>query len=195
MAEQDALASFDMDQFAKPSIYLKFEPGKPVTVRVLTIDPIVYNNSFEDKRKGETVVQTKFAWIVFNFSLGKAQVMQTTPNLAKKLQELHVDPDFGANIRNIDLKITPPEAGTIAAYEVQVLPKAQAMSNEQIRAAMSLDLDKLFEDKNGMRINSYDPKKFKSADLDDGGAQSTGEGEDTTLLDDSEPINLDDIPF
>lgn len=194
MAE-DALKDFDMDQFQKPSVFLKFEPGKAVVVRVLTTDPVLYNTSFEDKKKNETVVTTKFAWIVYNFTKQMAQVMQTTPNLAKKLQELHVDPDFGANLKEIDLKITPPAAGIIAAYDVQVLPKPQEMTNEQVKECLKIKLDELFEDKGGMRMTSYDPKKFKPAVATEDTDDSEPEPEMPEGLEDGEPIDLNDIPF
>lgn len=196
MAEQDAFSSFDMDQFQKPSIYLKWEAGKALVLRVLTVDPVLYSSEFTDKKTQELVIATKFAFIVYNFTAKKAQVMQTTPNLAKKLQELHVDPDFGANIRQVDLKITPPAPGVIAAYEVQVLPKAQEMSNEQVTECMKIDLDKLFSDKGGMRMTAYDPKKLKGATPNDGVSVTSDDSTDTTdtKIDDT-PINLDDIPF
>lgn len=191
MADNDPLASFDFSNVTKAGVYLKFEAGKPVVVRVLTTDPVLYNTSFEDKKTGETVVSTKFAWIVYNFTAKSAQVMQTTPNLAKKLQELHNDPDFGSNLKAIDLKITPPAPGEIKAYDVQVLPKAQELTQDQLKELKKIDLDKLFEDKGGIRMNSYDPKTFKAA--------SAGEPEpqEDTVVEDigDEPINLDDIPF
>jgi hypothetical protein len=194
MPEHDPLSSFDMGQVMKPSVYLKFTPGEPVVVRVLTTDPYIFNSVFQDKKTGEDVISTKFAWTVYNFTAKQAQVMQTTPNLAKKLQELHGDVDFGANLKSIDLKITPPAPGVIAAYDVQVLPKVHEMTNEQIKAAMKINLDELFKDKFGMRMNSYDPNKFKSTTLGEQGGEDDTEEEDG-LLDGGEPLNLDDIPF
>lgn len=191
MSDNDALANFDFTNVTKAGVYLKFEAGKPVVVRVLTTDPIIYNTSFEDKKTGETVVSTKFAWIVYNFTAKAAQVMQTTPNLAKKLQELHNDPDFGSDLKAIDLKITPPAPGEIKAYDVQVLPKAQELTQDHLKELKKIDLDKLFEDKGGIRMNSYDPKTFKAASV-----QAEAEEADEVVEDVSdEPINLDDIPF
>jgi len=192
MPEKDALSSFDFSGVIKSGIYLKFEPGKPIVVRVLTTDPVVFNTSFEDKKTGETIVATKFAWVVYNFTAKAAQVMQTTPNLAKKLQELHTDVDFGADLKSIDLKITPPAPGVIAAYDVQVLPKTQVMTDEQIKECMSIKLDELFEDKGGVRMNSYDPKKFKTAAVEVN-ADDAIQSDD--MIEDGEPVDLSDIPF
>lgn len=196
MADNDPLSSFDLDQFRKPSVYLKFEPGKAVVVRVLSTDPVMYNTSFEDKKTGEQIVTTKFAWTVYNFTAKAAQVMQTTPNLSKKLQELHNDPDFGGDLKKMDLKITPPAPGVIAAYEVQVLPKTQEMTQEQVKEAMKIKLDELLKDKGGVRMSSYDPKKFKAASLQPSEA-AEGEEEGTDAVDElgGELINIDDIPF
>lgn len=193
MSEKDALSSFDFSGVIKSGVYLKFEPGKPIVVRVLTTDPVVFNTSFEDKKTGETIVATKFAWVIYNFSAKAAQVMQTTPNLAKKLQELHTDVDFGADLKSIDLKITPPAPGVIAAYDVQVLPKTQVMTDEQIKECMKINLDELFEDKGGIRMNSYDPKQFKAPAVETEPVESVDD--DADLITDGEPIDLADVPF
>jgi hypothetical protein len=193
MQEKDALSSFDMGQFTEKSVFLKFEPGKSVVVRVLTTDPIIFNTSFEDKKTGETVVTTKFAWVVFNFTANAAQVMQTTPNLTKKLQDLHNDPDFGSNIKSIDIKITPPEPGVIAAYDVQVLPKSQQLTDEQIKECMKINLEELFKEKGGHRMSFYNNKKRKNNILDNE-LEPESEPETSEKIEE-EPINLDDIPF
>ena len=63
MAESDALSKFDFNKVTKPSIFLRFEPGVPVKVRILTVDPVVSTTTFEDKKTGDEVVNTRFAFI------------------------------------------------------------------------------------------------------------------------------------
>jgi len=105
----DALSKFDFSKVIKTGSYLKFVPGEPVTMRILTTDPIIFSASFEDKRTGEEIVTTKFAWIIYNFTGEVAQVMETTPNLAKKIGELHKDPDFGEDIKKLTINMFSDE--------------------------------------------------------------------------------------
>lgn len=193
MSEQDALSKFDFSKVTKSGVFLQFEPGKPVTVRILTTNPVVYSTSFEDKSTGETVVATKFAFIVYNFSDNMAQVLKATPHMAKKIGEIHKDPDFGSNIKEIDLKITPPNKGEIKAYDVQVLPNARTLTKDQVDECRKIELDKLFEEQLGSRMSVYEPEEYKKPDV----TVKTGNIDDDGNLDidTDEPINLDDIPF
>lgn len=196
MAEADALSKFDFGSVTS-GIFLKFEAGKPLTIRVLTTDPVVYQNEFEDKETGEMTLTTKFAFIVYNFTDGRAQILQATPNMAKKIGELHTDPDFGANIREIDIKISPTGEKLMRRYDIQVLPKATEMTAAQINEAKEIDLDEKMKDKHGTRMTYWDPKKVKSgyeqakekAQALRGLDQEVAENESETEID------LNDIPF
>lgn len=188
MAEQDVLGGFDWGKVTKPSVFLKFEVDKPLTLRVLTVDPIVFNSEFEDKKTGEVNVTTKFAFIVYNFTEEKAQILQATPLVAKKISEIHADPDFGENIRDVDIKISPTTGSNgFRQYDVQVLPKARTLTNEQIEEAKAIDLDAKIE---GDRMSFYNKADVATRN-------SVEPAVPDVVVDDvgDQPINLDDIPF
>jgi len=195
----DALSKFDFSKVIKTGSYLKFVPGEPVTMRILTTDPIIFSASFEDKRTGEEIVTTKFAWIIYNFTGEVAQVMETTPNLAKKIGELHKDPDFGEDIKKLTIKVTPPAPGEIKAYDLQVLPSPRQLTQEQVDECRSLDLDKLYKEKGGNRISLFPGDKADQIEASSGHdkAKSIADELRPDEVEDigDEPINLDDIPF
>lgn len=182
MAETDALSNFDWNKVTKPSLFLKFQAGKPVTLRVLTVDPMVQTVTYEGD--GEENISTKFAFIVYNHTDQLAQILSATPNMAKKIGELHLDPDFGANIREIDIKITPTGEKLKRRYDIQVLPKATQLTNAQIKECAAIDLEKLIPE--GQRMSFYDPtEKPQPQPADDIVIEDIGD----------EPIDLSDIPF
>lgn len=191
MAEADALSKFDFSKVTKPSLFVKFEAGKPLVLRVLTVDPVVSTQTFEDEKTGETSVNTKFGFIVYNFTDEKAQILSATPNMAKKIGELHVDEDFGANIRKIDIKISPTGEKLKRRYDIQVLPKTNELTNAQIKEAQAIDLDEKIE--GGSRMSLYDPKDFNKPEEKPTPAENDAEVEIEDIGD--EPVNLDDIPF
>lgn len=198
MAESDALSKFDFNSVTSSGVYLKFEAGKPLTLRVLTVDPVVYQSEFVDKETDEVTLSTKFAFIVYNFTDNKAQILQATPNMAKKIGELHVDPEFGSNIRKIDIRISPTGEKLMRRYDIQVLPKTREMTKEQIDEARSINLDEKMEKEHGTRMSFWDPKKTddktgyekarETADALKGLDEEIAESNDA-------PINLEDIPF
>jgi len=193
MAETDALSKFDFSKVTGGGLFLKFVPGEPVVVRVLTVDPIVANESYEDKRTGETIVGTKFSFVVYNWTDEKAQILKATPNTAKRIGELHTDPDFGADIRKVDLKITPPEKGEIKAYLIEVLPNAKDLTNKIVQECAAIKL----EDKvDGDRMSFYKPLEASDGYEKAKATARAIKGEDEVVEDiGDEPMNLDDIPF
>lgn len=203
--QQDALSQFDFSKVTSGGLFLKWKPGVSQTLRVLTVDPVVTNESFEDRKTGEEVVSTKFSFVVYNWTEKKAQILKATANMAKQIGDLHADEDFGANIQKVDLKITPPEKGEIKAYEIQVLPKANDLIYDIIKECQAIDLDEKVE--NGQRMSFYDPdaksgyEKAKEVrdTLPGPVAPEPGEALDkpfnVTEEDLQKPINLDDIPF
>lgn len=191
MAENDALSSFDFSKVTGGGLFVKFEPGKPLTLRVLTVDPVVTNESYEDRKTGEPVVTTKFSFVVYNFTEQKAQIWKATGNTAKQIGALHTDPDFGADIRKIDVKVTAPAKGEIKAYDIQVLPKTNELTTEQIKECAAIKLDEKIE--GGQRMSFYNPDEYNAK------AKVKAEVEERmdVVIDEvpDEPINLDDIPF
>lgn len=222
MSEKDALGNFDFNKVTGSGLFLKFQAGQSITVRVLTTDPIVSTKTFTDKKTGEISVSTRFAFVVYNFTEGKAQLLQVGPGIAREFGKLHGDLDFGANIRKIDIKITPSGEGLERRYDIKVLQKAQVMTNDQIKEAQAINLDEKIE---GGRMSEYDHEKARADAL--GGAGNSGSAvgsggyesakaqrdkliersnpdeqsieqspnEIFSNFDPNEPINLDDIPF
>lgn len=207
MSETDALSTFDFNKVTKGGLYLKFEANKPLTLRILTTNPVVFTSVYTDKNTGEETVSTKFAFVVYNFTEDKAQILQASPNMAKKITDLHLDPDFGANIKNIDIKITPTGEKLERRYDIQVLPKTNTLTKEQVEACKAIDLDNKVD---GDRLSIYDPEKYVPSTGDEEEARSgyeaakaksdslkPGADKDIVIEDipDEEPINLEDIPF
>lgn len=199
MSEADALSNFDFSQVSKPSVYLKWEAGKPLKLRVLTTDPMVYQNSFVDKETQEETFDTKFAFIVYNFTDNKAQILQAGPSIAKKIGQIHVDPDFGSNIKKVDIKITPTGEKLQRRYEIQVLPTAEELTNEQIKEAQKINLEELISKNATMaqRMSFYDPAAFVSQEATQNETPSEVTTKKDVVIEDisDEPVNLDDIPF
>lgn len=222
MAEQDVIGTFDYDQFGNAGIFLKFKADKPVTVRVLTTDPVISQTEFTDKKTGEINLNTRLNFIVYNFTEGKAQILGASPAMGRRFGELHTDEDFGANIRNIDIKIYPTGEGLERRYDIQVLPQTRELTNAMIKEAQAINLDDLVKDSQG-RMSAYQRKQQPSVPVGSGGSDGESSGyqkaraaadnlkkdpepaeEDDTppaVPDDvvmdigEEPINLDDIPF
>jgi hypothetical protein len=207
MSDTDALKGFDFGQFTGGGLFLKFEAGKPITLRVLTVDPMVTTQTFEAS-DGEINVSTRFSFIVYNFTDGRAQILSASPGVAKKIGDIHADEDFGANIKKVDLKITPTGDKLTRRYEIQVLPKANEMTAEMIKEAQAINLDEKVKD--GGRMSLYDPKtqpepgKTKPVAVPANGGEDDDKDIVLSKLDmanevdeikEDEPINLDDIPF
>lgn len=191
-AENDALSNFDFDTVTSAGLFVKFKGGKPLTLRVLTIDPVVSTQEFEDKETGEVNLSTRFAFIVYNFTDNKAQILQASPNMAKKISELHLDEDFGANIKNIDIKISPTGEKLQRKYDIQVLPQARELTAAMVKEAQAIKLE---EKVKGDRMSIYKPQKPTGYEQAKAVAEGLGANvEDEADLGD-EPINLNDIPF
>lgn len=142
----DGLATF------KPKgsgLYLKFEDGDEVKLRILTLDPIVSDSTWENS-DGETVISTKYAFIVWNFNEDKAQIMQVGPGLVKRFKQIHLDADYDP-INKIDIKISATGEKLKRRYTVDVLPihKTQLLNNAMIKEAAGIDLESNVQDAKG----------------------------------------------
>lgn len=182
MADQDALSGA---RFGGGG-WLKEFPAK---VRILTLDPMVYNNNFG---------QTKYAFIVFNLDEDKVQIFDTTPGNASRFKEIHMDEDYGANLRAIDVKIkTNGKSGINIRYTVETVGVPHNLTPEQMRIIYDahIDLEKIVTKNNpgAVRLSEVNAGKKPGASL---GRDNTLEPEDTVIEDiGDEPINLDNIPF
>lgn len=193
MPENDALKTY---QFPKgKGLFTTFEDGDEFKVRVLTTDPVVSETEFTAPN-GEINLSTKFAFIIWNFTLDKAQILNAGAQIAKAIQKFHQDEDFGANIKQVDLKISAEGSNLSRKYTVTVLPKAEVLTNEQIKACQAIDLDEKVE--NGQRMSFYKPDvpviKVEEPAHTPGVADADPESVED-IIDSGEPINLDGIPF
>lgn len=184
MAEQDALKTY---KFPKTnSLFVNFEDGDEYKLRVLTTDPVVTTREFEGDN-GETNISTKFAFIVYNFTLGRAQILNAGATITKEIQRLHQDEDFGANIKNIDIKISATGTKLTRKYSVQVLPKTEKLTQEQVKECAAIKLDEIVK---GDRMSFYKPPEEKTVQVEPEEPEP-----EITDKEVEEPINLDDIPF
>lgn len=218
MADKDALKDFDFNKVTGSGLFIRFKADVPITVRILTTDPVISQSEFTNKQTGEITVNTKFSFIVWNWTEEKAQILSLSPNQARKVSEIHRDPDFGADIRKLDIKIMPTGEGLDRRYEIQVLPenKARVLTKQMIEEAKLIDLDKNVKDSrgrmseykpeenNGSNTPGYDKAKAAAQKLNKSDEEAEQERADKAAqehpdpvvdVEDDEPINLDDIPF
>lgn len=186
--ERDALSNF---QFPKTKgLFVNFEDGKPIKLRVLTVDPLVSMDKWGN---------TRFAFVVYNWTDAKAQILNRGTSIAKEIQALHQNEDWGSDIKKIDIQITASGAGKDTRYAITPLPKAETLTNEQIKECQEIKLEDKIE--NGQRMSFYDPSKFEAPTEELSGyekAKGVAEGLKEDSIEDvegEELINLDDIPF
>lgn len=209
MAEQDSLSGFDFNKVSKPGKFLKWEAGKPVTVRILTKDPVVQQKEFTDPKSGEINLRTSFCFIVYNFTDDRAQILTAGPSMARTFQRIGKDEDFGANLQKCDIKISPEGEKLSRVYDINVIRHSgneKQLTTTMIDEAKAIDLDNDVQDNRG-RLSTWEPNGVKP------GAKAVAapqDGVDDLPPDDDqppanpdvviedisdEPINLDDIPF
>lgn len=187
MTEADALSTFNFPK--TKGLFTTFEDGDEFKLRVLTTDPVVSTKEFTSP-EGETNLSTKFGFIVYNFTLEKAQILNAGATITKEIQRIHQDPDFGNNIKQVDIKVKATGNKLTRKYSVQVLPKAEALTNEQIKECQAINLeDKIPE---GSRMSLYNPEDYKPKAITANPPQ-----EDDVVIEDipDEPIDLSNIPF
>ncbi len=188
-AETDALSNF---KFPKgKGLFTTFEDGDSFKLRVLTTDPVVTTKEFEGA-DGEVTISTKFAFVVYNFTLGKAQILNAGATIVKAIQKLHQDEEWGADIRKMDIKISATGQGMKRKYEIIPLPKSETLTNEQIKECQAIDLDTKIE--NGQRMSFYKPEEQTGYEK---AKEVAANLKQDVVIEDvgDEPINLDDIPF
>lgn len=196
MPEKDSLSKFDFNRISKPGKFLKFEAGKPITVRLLTKDPVIQEKEFTNKL-GETNLSTKFCFVVWNFTDEIAQILSATPKMAMTFQRIAVDEDFGSNLQKCDIKISPEGEMLERTYDVNVIRHSgneKEITKNMIEVAKEIDLDKDVQDNKG-RLSEWEPMSTKGYETAKSAAKDLRQ--DDAVIEDigEEPINLDDIPF
>lgn len=188
----DPLKNFEFPE--SEGLFLKLEKGGSVKLRVLTTDPLVSYDNYGNMR---------FSFVVWNWDAKKAQILSKGNSIARALQQLHNDEDYGANIQEIDLKITAVSTGSEkkdVEYSVNPLPKAQKITDEILEEVKKVDLEKAIKD--GKRMSALSegeelaiPESVRQASgVDDNRDDSA---KDEVVIDDidDEPVDLSDIPF
>ena len=163
-------------------LFTSLTDGSPVKLRVLTIDPMVS----KDKWGG-----TKFAFIVWNYTEDKAQILNKGISIAKEIRRLHLDEDYGANIQKMGVKITTTGQLKETKYSVDPLPNVDELTKEQVAEAKKIRLEDAI--KLGQRyskINSVDELESPEEVITE-----VEETQDVVIDDDDEDVDLSDIPF
>lgn len=186
MAEQDALSGAKFGS----NLYLT---DFPVKIRVLTRDPMVYNDNFAN---------TKYAFVVFNVDEQKVQILDKTSGFPRRFQEINSDPDFGGDIRGIDVKVTTNgKQGKETRYNITPLtpPAPLTEVQKQIIVDAAIDLEGIIKKHNpgALRLSEVNAgKKLGPANVDMPVEPNTTTSDDIVIEDIGDnPIDLNDIPF
>ena len=167
--EVDALKQYKFKEATGGDLFTTVKSDQPQKLRVLTLDPIVHVDKFAN---------TRYAFVVYNYTVGKAQILDKGASIAKQISDLHLDDDYG-DINKIDIKITATGEGMETRYSVNVLPKTESLTVDQIKEAANIKLDEIV--KGGTRMSA----------LNNGEPLQTATPEYT---DEDAPISLDDLP-
>ena len=157
-------------------LFVKTVEGTPIKLRVLTVDPVVSKDPYGG---------TKFAFIVWNYTENRAQILNKGGSVAKEIQRLHLDEDYGANIQKMGIKITTTGQLKETRYSVDPLPNVEELTKEQIEEAKKIKLDEVI--KMGIRYS----KLTSTDDL----TVPENDSEDVVIDDVDEEVDLSDIPF
>lgn len=137
----DALSQYEFKNSG--GLFMKVNAGEPVTIRVLTLDPLVS----VDKWGG-----TKYSFVVWNWNENKAQIWSTTPGNLKKLVAIHRDEDFEP-LNNLDVKVSATGEMLEKRYEIVPLPKAKELTREMVEEATNIKLEDKID--GGVRLSAY----------------------------------------
>lgn len=177
------------------SDFIKFKADEVVKLRVFTTDPVVYNSTYTNKLTGEVKISTKYVFSVWNYSEDRAMILDATATIARGIHELHTDDDYGEDVTQIDIKITPTGELLERRYSINVLPKAQTLTVEQEEAVKTLDSKLSSIKKDGIRASEANAGR-EVPQPDNESPQPKQPPKDVVIEDiGDEPINLDDIPF
>lgn len=151
----------------------------PAKIRVLTLDPLVSMDNYGN---------TRYAFVVWHHDENKPKILNKGPSFAKRFQEIHLDEDFGSDVRKIDLKVTVSGTGKETRYTITPIGNPYDLPNEKVKEAASVQMQSVI--KNGIRLS----------ELNNGAkvpANEVGlEPQDTVVdVNDDEEISLNDIPF
>jgi len=153
-------------KFEGTSDFIKWRADVPQKLRVISVNPVIHENSYTDPKTGETSVSTKYAFAVWNYTEDRAMILDASPSIAKEIHRFHTDIEYGEDITQQDIRITPTGEMLERRYSIDVLPKAQKLNIDQETAANDLDkkLDTVI--KNGIRAEDYNNGDRLSTEVD-----------------------------
>lgn len=195
MLEQDSLSGFDFSKVSKPGKFLKFQADTPVTIRILTKDPIVSEATFA----GSEMPVARFNFIVWNFTDDLAQILSVGANMAKTFQRVGKDEDFGANLQACDIKISPEGEKLQRVYDINVLRHSgseKQLTGAMVNEAKAIDMDKEIQNNKG-RLSEWEPAPTPLTDAAESGYAKARSQADELRSDDieDEQVDLSDVPF
>lgn len=186
----DALRNYKFKE-SGGGLFLKLAKGDSIKLRILTTDPLVSTDNYGN---------TRFNFVVWNWDESKAQILSKGASIARPIQKLHLDEDYGADIQKIDVKLTATSTGVEdkdVEYTVNPLPKANELTPEILAEVKKIDLEKAIT--NGTRMSKLlegEELPVKDVnDMDGVDDRRDDSGKDEVVLDDDEPVDLSDIPF
>lgn len=166
-------------------LYHKFEDGKIYKVRLLT-DPVVFINTFTNKVNGEVKDRTKYAWIVYNFELKSAQIMQLPVTAFKMIQKFAKNAEYG-DPKGYDLTIS--RSGTVPRVQYEVVAGRTSKPTPDAILALIEDIDLIEKIEEG---ESNSNVKWLTEATEDGAAPATPANVDTTTVPAAVEASADD---
>lgn len=144
----DPLASLKFNESSDGSLFVEIKEGSPVKLRVISVDPYISRDRFGN---------TKFGFIVWDFNENRPKVLNKGSSIAKAIQQLHMDEDYGSDITKVDIKISATGEKKDTRYAINVLPKVTDITEEQFNKCYELKLDAII--KNGVFASEYNEGK------------------------------------
>lgn len=123
--------------------YLKLDDGGSAKIRIAS-EPYIFNNVFENKKTGETSITTRYAWLVFNKTEEKAQVLQLPATAYKAIAALATNEEWG-DPTGYDITLKREGSGTDTKWHVQPSPNKDPLTEEQKTKVGELDMKEAVE--------------------------------------------------
>ena len=142
MSQIDALASWK--DVKSSGLYLKLKSDEPVVIRVMTLDPIVSKDKWGN---------TKYSFVVYNWTEGRAQILQKPKSVLSEFTKIHTDDDY-PSINKVDIKLSSTGEMLETRYSVMPLPKARELTNDLVRECQKIDLAEIIPE--GIRLSAVE---------------------------------------
>lgn len=176
--DKDALKDFKFRNEGGGDLFVTIKEGAPQKLRVLTLDPLVHVDKFGN---------TRFAFVVWNYTQDKAQILDKGKSIAQPLSDLHADEDY-EDLNKVDVKISATGEGMETRYSINVLPRTETLTTAQNKECAAIKLDEII--KNGTRMSEINAGKPMPR------AEDSKEPEEIVIEDmGGEPMDLENIPF